>query len=101
MIDVQDDRLDLLTIASATDCPNRARPACQACSAERRHAERQFWRGEGRFAAVGWGRSLLVLGFLDSHDAESRATISWPARKVAGRVEGGRPCTSPSCGAIR
>ena len=63
--------------------------------------DRQFWRGERRFAAVGWGRSLLVLGFLDGHDAESRATISWRALKVAGRVEGGRPCTSPSCGAIR
>ena len=36
MIDVQDGRLDLLAIASATDCPNRVHPARSARSAERR-----------------------------------------------------------------
>jgi hypothetical protein len=36
MIDTHDVRLDLLAIASATECPNRAHPARQAESAEGR-----------------------------------------------------------------
>jgi hypothetical protein len=44
MNDVQDDRLDLLTIASATDCPNRAHSARRMTSTERHSADRQIWR---------------------------------------------------------
>jgi hypothetical protein len=38
MIDFQDVRLDLLAIASATDCPNRAPLACRIVRTERRGA---------------------------------------------------------------
>jgi hypothetical protein len=42
MIDVQDVRLDLLAIASATDCPNRARSACEAVVQNAVRSERQL-----------------------------------------------------------
>jgi hypothetical protein len=80
MIDVQDVRLDLLAIASATDCPMRAAAAHQRVSAERRGARSaDLYADAPRDSTRALYRSLSIEKTFPSGSL-NQATLPPPAR---------------------